>query len=372
MTSKLDRVASELMGSLLMAQGDSITIAEHAAERIDERLGMRWLEIIRLLRTSTTNPVTDQARARNVLNNLIHDVEREVDAALRATAATARRTTARSFLTTLPEEIRDNVVVGGLREAKTPKRRLKKRTIAPLTEHELRKIITRGGYATRLRRWSARLTRADKVARILAEGLAQDRDPNDIAREIAPFVKEYVDAAKRLLRTESSRIHNEVLEHTFDQYSDIIVGYQIIAILDDRTRPHHATRHGKVYFVHKAPYASDRPELPDEPNCRCTYTVLLRDGLRRPGVPLPSSRTYSAWFDRQAVATKQRIVGKRRWAEVKSKISRPSWNDFINPSTGKLIRLETLERKTPTQIRKTREQLNSRQKKQAELARGFK
>jgi SPP1 gp7 family putative phage head morphogenesis protein len=372
MPSRLDIVASQLMGALLSGQGESISIAERYADRIDERLGMRWLEIVRLLRTSSGDLNLDQVRARQQIQALIHEIEREVNDGLTATASSARRTTSRAFLETLPQELLENQVVGGLLEAETPKRRLKKRTTNPLTEVELRKIITRGGYAQRLRRWASRLTRADKVARILAEGLAQDLDPNEIARRIAPFVKEYADAAKRLLRTESSRIHNEVLERTFEQYDDLIVGYQIIGILDDRIRPHHATRHGKIWYTHKAPHASDRPQLPDEPNCRCTYTVLLRDGLRRPGVPIPSSRTYHAWFDRQTIATKQKIVGKRRWKEVKSKISRPSWNDFINPSSGRLIKLETLERKTPAQIRRTREQINSRQKKQAEFARGFK
>lgn len=370
--SELDNVASELMGALLVAQGDSIKIAEQYADRIDEVLGMRWLQITLLLRNSRGDYVSDLLRSRNLIHALTQEVEWLVRDGLIVTAASARKTTRESFRSTLPIELYENEVVGGLLEAKTPKRRLKKRIVNPLTEAELRRIITRGQYSTRLRKWASRLTRADKVARILASGLAAGTDPNEIAKSIAPYVKSYIDAAKRLLRTESARVHSEVLEHTFEQYDDLIVGYQIIAILDDRTRPHHATRHGKIWYVHKQPRASDRPQLPDEPNCRCTYTVLLRDGVRRPGVPLPSSRLYSTWFDRQSVATKQRIVGKSRWNAVKEKIARPSWNDFINPSTGRLIKTDTLTKKSAAQIKRTRDNINSRQKKQAELARGFK
>lgn len=368
--ANLDDTATSLMGALLVAQGESNNIADHAIDRLDETLGMRWLQLLGVIRTPRDYP-TNVVRAREILNGLIQEFETFTDEALHSTAFTARRTTRRAFFATLPDELLENQVIGGLLEAKS-KRRLKKRVVKPLTENEIFKIVRSGRYGERLRKWASTLTRADKVARILAQGIANELSVNEIAASIAPYVKNYADAAKRILKTEAARIHNEILENTFEQFDDIIVGYQIIAILDDRTRPHHATRHGKIWYVHKFPYASDRPGLPDEPNCRCTYTVLLRDGVRGHGVPASSTRLYSTWFDRQAVATKQKIVGKARWKAVKEKIPRPSWNDFVNPSTGRLIKTDTLERKSANEILRTRERIDTRQRRQAEIARGFK
>lgn len=368
---KLDQIATQLMGALLVAQGESNNVADHGLDRIDEVLGMRWIQLLGIIRTPSSYP-NNVVRARDVVNGLIDEIERIADQTLNETAFTARRTTRRAFFDSLPEELQENQVIGGLLEARAPKRRLKKRTVKPLTENEVLKIVRSGRYGERLRRWANTLTRADKVARILAQGIANELSPNEIAASVAPYVKNYVDAAKRIVKTESARIHNEVLENTFLQYDDLIVGYQIIAVLDARTRPHHATRHGKIFYTYKAPYASDRPTLPDEPNCRCTYTVLLRDGVRGHGIPAPSTRLYSTWFDRQSIATKQKIVGKARWNAVREKISNPSWNDFINPSTGRLIKTDTLERKSATEILRTRDRIDTRQRRQAEIARGYK
>lgn len=365
---KADKIATELMGSLLVAQSNSIKIAEHSADRLDEILGMRWLQIVTAIRKPTGSYQNDVVRTRNLLTAIIHDVNQELQQGLVQTVASARKTTRQAFRSVLPETLREEEITTPLVEARRPK----KRVVQDLNENELLRIIRRGKYGERLRRWSSQLTRADRVARILADGIAQGLDPNEIAKQIAPFVKNYFDAAKRIVRTESSRIHNEVLEHTFQQYDDLIAGYQIIGILDDRIRPHHATRHGKIWYTFKAPYADERPTLPDEPNCRCTYTILLRTGARAYGVPAPSTRLYKTWFDRQSVATKQRIVGKRRWQTVRQKIARPSWNDFINPSTGKFIKTETLQHKSSAQIIKTRNQLNKRQEKQAASAQSFK
>lgn len=366
-----DRIATELMGALLVAQGDSLKVAERSVDQIDEILGMKWLQVLAILKNPAFDYQTNRQRTKNVLDSLIQEVEDKTLQTLLLAASSARNTTREAFRNTLPTEVYDEELTTEFREAKAPQRR-KKRVLGALSEAELRRIIARGKYGQRLRRWSSQLTRADQAARILAEGIANGLSEREIASTIAPLVRSYVQAAKRIVRTEVARIHNEVAEQTFKQFGDLIVGYQIIAILDAVTRPHHATRHGKIWYTFKAPYATDRPALPDEPNCRCTYTVLLRTGNRGFGVPQPSTRRYAQWFDRQTVSTKQRIVGKARWTAVKQKVARPSWNDFISPTTGRLIKTDTLQSKSPAQIRKTREQLDSRQKKQAAIAETYK
>lgn len=368
--TNLDKLATEMMGALLVAQGESIKTGERYEDKLDAILHSKWLQIVSLLRRPRGDYATNLVLARRLLQELTEEIERHVTEGLDQVGFTARRSVRDSFRNVIPAELKENRIVTRFVEAERP-RRLKKRRIEELSENEIFRIVRSGHYGARMRKWSSRLLRADNVARILAEGLARGQDVNEIAQSILPFVRDYVAAAKRILRTETSRVHNQILERSFEQYRDLIVGFQIIAILDDRTRPHHATRHGKIWYTYKAPRAEDRPDLPDEPNCRCTYTPLLRTGSKGHGTPLPSTRLYSSWFDRQTITTKKRIVGRARYAAVQSKISRPSWNDFINPSTGKLIHTSTLERKSAAAIKRTREQLNSRQKKQAELARGF-
>lgn len=67
---------------------------------------------------------------------------------------------------------------------------------------------------------------------------------------------------------------------------DLIIGYQIHAVLDEQTRPEHRERDGTVYYRDPGPGQKGMDEMPRPPreadgnmawNCRCMLTPVLRD-----------------------------------------------------------------------------------------------
>jgi hypothetical protein len=128
------------------------------------------------------------------------------------------------------------------------------------------------------------------------------------------------------------------------EFASIIDGYQIINPLDERTRPTHAVRAGRVYWNdrRKTPHAEDRPALPDAANCRCTYAPVLNapapeELLNGPRV---DTRTYAGFFNKLTDKEKAKIVGADRWDLMKSKTRNPSWWDSIDPKTGRFVSVQ--------------------------------
>lgn len=161
-----------------------------------------------------------------------------------------------------------------------------------VTPAKAQAIIRRGKYRERMERWSGKITDKKTVSSLIAAGVGQGRSLKQIAADIEPHVQGLSSSAMRIARTEAARIHNEIAEENFKKYEGIIAGYRVTNPLDDVTRPDHRTRaseknerggRGRIYWVKEhAPkgakyYADDRPELPDEPNCRCTYVPVLLD-----------------------------------------------------------------------------------------------
>lgn len=154
------------------------------------------------------------------------------------------------------------------------------------------KIIKAGKYRERMDKWSKQITNKAKVAEIIAAGVAKGDSLQDIAKRVEPHVRNLSSSAMRIVRTEAARIHNEVAELNYANYDSITAGYRVINPLDERTRPSHRQRAsetnanglvGRIYWKPEhAPkgakyFVADRPPLPDEPNCRCSYVPVLID-----------------------------------------------------------------------------------------------
>lgn len=214
---------------------------------------------------------------------------------------------------------------------------------------ELLKLVRSRGWKTRMRKWSSKVTNLDKVAEIIAEGKARGWKLETIVNKVKPFVQNYAASARRLVRTEIAALENKQLEKTFEVFDDVIAGYQIINPLDERTRPTHAIRAGRIYWKdeRKKYTASMRPSLPDAANCRCTYAPILRDipppELAKAIPTTADPRTYAGWFNKQPDDVKRKVVGGARWDAMKDKADRPSWYDAVDPKSGELINVAKLK-----------------------------
>lgn len=217
---------------------------------------------------------------------------------------------------------------------------------------EILRLVRSRGWKARMRKWSKKLIDLDKVAEKIADGFRKKKTIDQIVRSIKPHVQGFAASGRRVVRTELSRIENRLLEKTFAKFSGIIAGFQIINPLDERTRPTHGIRAGKIYWTDgkRKPSADDRPELPDAPNCRCTYAPILTapapEELKNG--PKPDPRTYAAWFNNQDDKTKRRIVGADKWKIVKGYKAKPSLFDFTSKDSTRFLSNATLKKQSET------------------------
>lgn len=217
------------------------------------------------------------------------------------------------------------------------------------------KMVRSRGWKSRMKKWSDKLTNKDAVAQAIADGFEKGLKFETIVKRVKPHVQDFTSSARRIVRTELARIENQMMEETFKAFAGIIEGYQIINPLDERTRPLHGIRAGKIFWAKKGmkPHASERPELPDAPNCRCCYAPILTapvpDELKNG--PRPDSRSYAEWFNRQPDKVKAKVVGKKRWMAVKDHTDRPSLYDFTDKKNGRFLSPATLKKPRPAGAR---------------------
>lgn len=129
-------------------------------------------------------------------------------------------------------------------------------------------------YHERLEMLSHTITDKDVLARKFASSVSAGDLPRDTMLAILPQVNGGKVSAQRIARTELARVANGMAEETFADCADVIDGYQIHAIMDVVTRPEHAARNGRIWYVNGVPPASERPTLPDSYNCFPAGTVM--------------------------------------------------------------------------------------------------
>ena len=210
---------------------------------------------------------------------------------------------------------------------------------------------------------SKKVTDVDRVAAEMAAGFADGETPSQLRKRVKPLVSNITSSTKRIVRTEGLRIAERIQRESWDALGDMMIGAQILAVLDQNTRQHHALRNGRIYY--KKPFLllpdqfrlEDIPLLPDEPNCRCWSTPVLRppkDFENDPvlnaafrnedGAGIPDPATYDEWFARVDVGRRRLAVGTKRYNAVASELDRePEWSDFIEPENGALVGVTDFE-----------------------------
>jgi len=230
----------------------------------------------------------------------------------------------------------------------------------PLTPDEVEAYLAGGAggiaWGERLKYWDSQSR--DRMLSELGSGVSGGEAVNDIRKRLQPITDGIAYKAQRFARTEARRVAERSQVDTYAAMGDMLSGIQVIASLDQWTRPEHAARHGKVYRRKEdgAFIADDgevMPELPDAPNCRCYPSPLLappEEFLKDPALraefqnaqadAIPDPAAYTQWFARASEKERTLAVGVRRYRAMERRLSgtgqRPEWTDFID-AEGRLI-----------------------------------
>jgi SPP1 gp7 family putative phage head morphogenesis protein len=218
-------------------------------------------------------------------------------------------------------------------------------------------------WAARISNLSRLIASPGQVTRELIQGYANGEGLRELTKRIEPIVSDVKSSAKRIARTEGLRIANQVQRDTNKPIESMLAGQQIIATLDQNTRPHHALRNGTVFYydLGRSPSINLLPQLPDEPNCRCFDVPVFRPPAEFENDPavrasfetpagdsIPDPSAYSTWFSTATVEQRKLAVGSRRYNAVQAAVGgirEVEWTDFIEP-TGKLLTLKKIADET--------------------------
>lgn len=205
----------------------------------------------------------------------------------------------------------------------------------------------------------------------LVQGLVAGENVDQLRARLEPFADGLAYKAQRIARTEGCRVAERAGRSGYEQLGGMLQGLQIVAVMDEWTRPHHAARNGRIYL--RGPdglYRDDAgqllPDLPDEPNCRCMTIPVLQtpEVLKRNPAALaafetaakeliPDPASYRDWWAGASERERMIAVGVKRYQAMRDLLAsepmprEPEWADFIDPK-GRLIPKETLQAESPT------------------------
>jgi hypothetical protein len=209
--------------------------------------------------------------------------------------------------------------------------------------------IARSGLRQRVELATRLVTDHAGTARMIAAEVAKGTDPEKIAKMVAPKVRNVSATAQRLVRMSLSSLQESFTEEAMDQFSNVVIGYQVRNPMDGNTRPAHAKRAGRIYWKAghhpESPYrAEDRPELPDAPNCRCRTSPIFAPEAGLDDFRLDDD-AYAQWYAQQPPEVQQKVVGKGRWKAAAKQGLQGDYHRFVDSSGKKFIQTKTFQRK---------------------------
>lgn len=326
--------------------------ADVASEKIDLTVTSAWDQILAIIKKSPDRDYNTTRRdAQHILNQLANQLIAHGEDILVDAVDFGYKSTFKIF---------DDHVPKAFWETATKESVLEQENVEshPIYQQpnrqEARAIINKGfrgqNWKSRMNKWSTKITDHDKVAELIAQGAANGEDIDKTAKKVAKYVGNLGASARRIVRTEYHRVANKAQEKVYSQFGDAIVGYQIVAVRDERTRPSHRHRSGTIFWkprTNKRPSTNQKPELPDAPNCRCSYVPVFADQAstrKLPNAPVIDPVTFNTWFDQQPEEKQIKIVGRDRHEAMRSKLKRdPRYFDFVNPETGQLLSASDIE-----------------------------
>jgi len=243
----------------------------------------------------------------------------------------------------------------------TDKDEVLKRILFPApSAREVAEIISRTGWEDRFANLSRLITDKRALFVQLVSGYAEAENLQQLKKRVLPLVDGIQASAKRIARTEGMRVAEQMQRKSWAPLGDMLAGAQIIAVLDERTRPEHATRNGTIYYANpkgNQKGMQELPDLPDAPNCRCmsvpileppdevnTDPVFKAQFQNAQGIGIPDPAAYDEWFKAADNRRRMLVVGVKRYREMEKILGsqrQPEWTDFVD-ETGKLLPVNDL------------------------------
>lgn len=189
---------------------------------------------------------------------LIEEAETLVPVAVQSTLGELRRRTADKFTRQIVAGITKEQVAAYRAQVAKGGTDIIERVVTALGDGRV-SITTRRTFKP----WLSDMATRDQeeILRIIGEGQRDGMHPYQIARELRGYFDGTAHNAVTAARTEAQKIRTDARVATYRETG--VRHLEYIAVGDDKTRPEHAARDGKIYPIEKAPWLG-------EPNCRCT------------------------------------------------------------------------------------------------------
>jgi len=227
----------------------------------------------------------------------------------------------------------------------------------PPDRKTIRAVVYQSDWIARLQTQTS-LAGPDEIARAVVKNLADGGKVRDLARSLLPVVNGVRATARRIARDETMHATHAMQHQAWAQVGEMVVGFQVHAVLDDRTRPEHRARNGQTFY--KQPTGNQRgmDECPQPPRespkdgskwaygCRCFTSPLLLVNDRQGNNLTPPAqidpKITGDWFADTTERNRKMAVGVERYQIVSRSLGRdPRWSDFTDAG-GQLLPLDAL------------------------------
>ena len=184
----------------------------------------------------------------------------------------------------------------------------------------------------------------DRAAGVVYRGVAAGHDRRRIARDLSAEFDGYAASARRVARTAGLQVATQTQLAASETLAGMIPAYQILSVLDNRVRPAHKERHGRLY--HRVPKPGQfgfelMPQPPiDQPgnrlqfNCRC-YLIPCFDDEPAPSA-VPDAPSMARWFDAASPREQRMVTGADVWDAAVDRDGTATWAGVTDAATGGL------------------------------------
>lgn len=123
----------------------------------------------------------------------------------------------------------------------------------------------------------------ERASNAVLQGIAQGKDRRQIAADLTDVFDGFETAARRVARTAGLEVATRTQLSVSEQIPELVAGYQLNTVLDDRVRPEHRAAHGRRFYRVPKEGQLGMDQMPIPPiwggrvahNCRCLLIPIL-------------------------------------------------------------------------------------------------